>query len=343
MKIANKTLILRIKKELRKIKTRYAAQYGAVIFDIEAEIEKKSIILSGRVLSDRQKKEAFLAARSIAENAVNYSKRKKNARKSDSVIVAPKYEIKNNIKVLSDPNEKMEIGWAIVKDEIIDLNSLFVRKRRNKTGGKAKFKKTIKLKRATQALKNEVVRLLGKKADQCLVQTKDLAVGWVRKDKISEIKSFFVASKLIPEWKGESFFGGKKTPVEFEKAKLDNFLEKYFSSPYLLGGTTVKGIDCSGLAQKFYWEIFGISLPRHSTDQAMKGKEIIFSKAQFGDLVFLRHRAKKYPHIGIIVSVSGKVDEFLILNARREKKGVVIQAFSDILKDYKLINVKKII
>jgi cell wall-associated NlpC family hydrolase len=55
--------------------------------------------------------------------------------------------------------------------------------------------------------------------------------------------------------------------------------------PYLYGGTTQDGFDCSGLVQYSYAQA-GIKLPRTTSEQLKSGKRISLSSAQPGDLLF---------------------------------------------------------
>lgn len=73
---------------------------------------------------------------------------------------------------------------------------------------------------------------------------------------------------------------------------------------YKLGGSTVKGFDCSGFAQYVFQNI-GISLPRTSHAQSFVGKEIPLDSAKAGDLIFFgRKKNDSYfsTHTSIVVS-----------------------------------------
>ncbi len=116
------------------------------------------------------------------------------------------------------------------------------------------------------------------------------------------------------------------------------------------GGTTKNGFDCSGLTQKFYEEIFGILLPKHSRDQAVCGKKTNLKSARFGDLVFFRRKNRNYPHVGVVIennkyrqNISKCTNEFFILNTRKENGGVAVEDLSKILKTYKLISIRKLL
>lgn len=81
------------------------------------------------------------------------------------------------------------------------------------------------------------------------------------------------------------------------------FLE-YKGVPYVYGGSSKAGIDCSGLTQLSYREI-GITLPRTAQEQYNKVKHISVSQAEPGDLIFFKGTNTGSPnyitHVGIYV------------------------------------------
>ncbi len=86
----------------------------------------------------------------------------------------------------------------------------------------------------------------------------------------------------------------------------------FINAPYLWGGKTVMGIDCSGFTQ-IVFRMHGIKLPRDSKDQAQLGESVGLSNAQPGDLVFFQNNEGKVVHVGIllekqrIIHASGRV------------------------------------
>ena len=104
---------------------------------------------------------------------------------------------------------------------------------------------------------------------------------------------------------------------------------KYRGTKYKYGGTTKKGIDCSGLMCASYKEA-GVNLPRVSREQAKVGKRVYIGELQKGDLVFFGSKpgSKKITHVGMITKV-GK-SQVLFIHASTSK-GVVE---SDLKADY---------
>lgn len=87
----------------------------------------------------------------------------------------------------------------------------------------------------------------------------------------------------------------------------------FLNSPYLWGGRSVFGIDCSGFAQSVY-KFFNIALLRDAHQQATQGDTVDFlQQAQCGDLAFFDNEDGLIVHVGILLSsdeiihASGKV------------------------------------
>jgi LysM repeat protein len=77
-------------------------------------------------------------------------------------------------------------------------------------------------------------------------------------------------------------------------------VKSFLGIPYRLGGSTIRGIDCSAFVKKIY-EIFNISLPRTAKEQLRIGKKVEREELAEGDLVFFKTRRPHAPHVGIYI------------------------------------------
>lgn len=76
-------------------------------------------------------------------------------------------------------------------------------------------------------------------------------------------------------------------------------VKTFLGVPYKLGGSTLKGIDCSAFVKKIY-EIFKIELPRTVREQLSIGKKVERDQLEEGDLVFFKRRGNR-AHVGIYI------------------------------------------
>ena len=73
----------------------------------------------------------------------------------------------------------------------------------------------------------------------------------------------------------------------------------YLNSPYLWGGKSPFGIDCSGLTQQVF-RFFNINLPRDASEQVQCGASVEFNDRMENDLAFFVNQTGKVIHVGIL-------------------------------------------
>lgn len=134
-----------------------------------------------------------------------------------------------------------------------------------------------------------------------------------------------------------------RKPANVRKFIIDQSL-KYFNAPYLWGGRSPFGIDCSGLTQVIY-KMAGIALPRDAGQQVHCGRALSFiEETKPGDLAFFDDEEGRIVHVGIIweknkiIHASGQVridnvDQFGIYNIDTKRYTHQMRVMKRIIKD----------
>ncbi len=97
---------------------------------------------------------------------------------------------------------------------------------------------------------------------------------------------------------GEALAGGRNGELE---RLLRDKLSIWQGLRYRFGGESWRGVDCSAFVMNVYEELFGITLPRTSAEQAALGYRVSDAELEAGDLVFFKPPSYPY-HVGIYLS-----------------------------------------
>ena len=96
-------------------------------------------------------------------------------------------------------------------------------------------------------------------------------------------------------------FEGEKSIGTKDKSKLVETAVLYLNTPYLWGGKTPFGIDCSGFVQMVY-KLNGFKILRDASQQASQGDALSFiEESEPGDLAFFDNNEGEIIHVGIIM------------------------------------------
>jgi hypothetical protein len=173
--------------------------------------------------------------------------------------------------------------------------------------------------------------------------------GWVQANQLTQVEEVLDTTKFISTWIEEIMINGrnknipmcspvyhtKQGKMMFGQTEVNYFMDddsfwdssemkmtksllkevytKFIDTPYLWGGKSVFGIDCSGFVQQVF-KMFGVKLLRDAYLQAEQGSVVeSLKETKLGDLAFFQNENGRVTHVGIIlennqiVHASGKV------------------------------------
>ena len=123
----------------------------------------------------------------------------------------------------------------------------------------------------------------------------------------------------------------------------------HLGTPYLWGGVTPDGFDCSGLVQYCYREVLGVEIPRTTYFQCLVGEDVDFEDLHMGDLLFFDRASDgvghvamylgdgyyiQAPHTGDVVKVTAMEDQMPTFAKRViETRPVTDQLVTDLVED----------
>lgn len=164
----------------------------------------------------------------------------------------------------------------------------------------------------------------------------------VIQEKEKEQKKEIVAE--IPEPKPEKAKSKKEKIVRSPNITTDSVLEvstSLLGTPYLYGGYSTDGFDCSGFVQYVYKGV-NYQLPRTSRSQALVGNSVEMQNAKPGDLIFFEGSIQNgvVGHVGIIVYVD---DKGIVFIHSSTKQGVTLSELSYDYYSERLLDIRRVI
>jgi cell wall-associated NlpC family hydrolase len=122
--------------------------------------------------------------------------------------------------------------------------------------------------------------------------------------------------------------------------KIIKNAEKFEGTKYKFGGTTDKGMDCSGLVYVAFKQE-NVILPRISRDMATRGIEIKISQAEEGDLVFFKTSSKnRISHVGIVSKIK---DDTIYFIHSTTSQGVITSSMEENYWKKAFVSIRRVI
>lgn len=127
-----------------------------------------------------------------------------------------------------------------------------------------------------------------------------------------------VPGRFEPAWAIEEDVAAVPPVPPTDHAEVLEWADRLRDVPYIWGGVSAYGVDCSGLVH-LAWRRFGVVLPRDAHDQARATVEVSAGDERPGDLFVFAHPGQPVHHIGFVAGADG------ILHADSEQGKVVLE------------------
>lgn len=165
-----------------------------------------------------------------------------------------------------------------------------------------------------------------------LYQTPDLAMGWSNDSDLAKLP------ETVPEtnpW--QSIIRAIPSACldkELSISHLIEIAEELRGIPYLWGGRSIDGLDCSGMTQHIFLKL-GIMLPRNSRVQRKCGCRIPLRDLSAGDLIFAVGKINNLHHVAIALPDG-------VQHACLTEKQVILESTANFQSRYRIIAIRRI-
>jgi cell wall-associated NlpC family hydrolase len=144
-----------------------------------------------------------------------------------------------------------------------------------------------------KVVSGEKVNILGSDNGWCRVKFSTGLTGWVKSDYVSK-----GSGNIASDDSSQPNVASRGSSLG---SQIVSYAQRYMGIPYVYGGSSPSGADCSGFVKMVYHN-FGISLNRVAVDQSREGTYVSTSNLSPGDLLFFATSGPgKINHVGIYI------------------------------------------
>ncbi|MBE6984333.1 MAG: NlpC/P60 family protein [Ruminococcaceae bacterium] len=151
--------------------------------------------------------------------------------------------------------------------------------------------------------------------------TIDDASGYIRSDLVTLLEKPAKNKGTDVKQNSDASFGSAPSITVSRGQQIASFALNYVGCPYVYGGTSPSGFDCSGFVQ-YVFQQNGISINRTATAQLSNGYSVSYNDMKPGDIVYFGYGSTA-SHVGIYVGNGNFV------HAQNSSTGVVITSLSE--------------
>lgn len=252
----------------------------------------------------------------------------------DSVVVLEKkgdwYKVNYNLQIgymsgeylTLKERENVDLGTGAIDGSVVNMRS-----------GPSTANKTV-----TQLKRNNEVEIFGFNCGWYKVRTANGSIGYIRSDLLKLLDKpteNHGTAYNNGSTSGNTGSGNSGSSSKSAGQKLADYAVALVGCPYVYGGTTTSGFDCSGFTQ-YCARNNGITINRTATAQLKNGEYVERSNLQPGDLVFFGYGSTA-SHVGIYIG-DGK-----FVHAQNSSTGVVITSLSQTYYDSRYLTARRIV
>lgn len=352
-----------IQSKINEVKLKYAPDKRTAVFTIEGRLDKKTVELTGETNNAEAKEELL-------------SLLPKEYKIKDKITLLPAKELGNKIygiidlsvvNIRSKPGDPEEManqgllgfpvcilkeknGWLLVQTPEnyigwVDADGIELMTK-DEVNGWCTSKKVIYTKKYGSSFSNPDIKSVPVSdiVKGNILQFVEESAGFV-KVKYPDGRTGYIPSEETQDF--DTWAGNRALTEE----NLVNTAKTFMGLPYLWGGTSYKGVDCSGFTKSVYY-LNGIILPRDASQQVFAG-DLIDTKDGFnnlrpGDLLFFGTKAKgatkeRVTHVamyignGEFIHSSGRVK---INSLDKDKDNFSSYRFNGFIRAKRIINAK---